>query len=764
MKSIKRISVPLLLAVLVLIPFWDLIWLPTDQVIAGRDIDYMFLQWWRFGLESVRQGELPLWNPYLYSGVPFLANPQPAHFYPPVWLGWVLPATRLVGLLIVLHVWLSGIGMYGWLRSERAEKMGAFFGAVIYAFSGYFVVRIFAGHLGVVMTLAWLPTLLWAYNLALKRNSYAAAVLAGVAVALAFLAGHTASFLYLVLALAAYVLYRAWKSWQETQELTAGLRPLLFGAVMFLTGLGLGAVQLLPTWEFVSLSTRQAGDYAFAANHSWPPGYLVTLFIPNFFGEPGQVGYWGAGVYEELILYAGVLPLVLILALGFGKAARNQLVGFLLLLGGVGLLLALGQFGILHRLAFNFLPVFGSTRAPARAGFLLTFAVAALGGLLLTWLLREPDRAASEIGGWLKGPFPWLVAVVTVLIVLAGFLIFALQRDSNPEVGRLWHIANNSALFLLFFLLATALLWALATGRLSAQQVAALAIGLVLLDLWGFARTMIQPVPVEESAYWRIVAQITAGEKGRVLPWGLGIFEHNKGLAFDLESVFAYDPLELERYNRFTTAVPDPRATAYDLLNARYLVSSNEMEFPDSEEADVPRLVGQRDGVWVYERPTALPAAWLVHQVEVHDEEVILDRLNAPGFDATSVVLLESGPPCDLTEPVRADEVQLYRRGNNRVEVVVSTEAAGVLVLSEVFYPGWRAKLDGEPVPLLQANYVLQGICVPAGQHNVTLSFVPASLRAGAGITLVSLLLVGWAGFTLWRARRQGTVTLSKMT
>jgi hypothetical protein len=606
--------------------------------------------------------------------------------------------------------------------------------------------------------------LYWAYKVALQRNSYAAAVLAGIVMALAFLAGHTASFLYLGLALAAYALYQAWKSWRETQEPAAGLRPLLLGAVMFLTGLGLGAVQLLPTWEFVSLSTRQAGDYAFAANHSWSPGYLVTLFIPNFFGEPGQVGYWGDGVYEELILYAGVLPLVLILALGFGKAARNKLTGFLLFLGGIGLLLALGQFGILHRLAYNFLPVFGSMRAPARAGFLLTFAVAALGGLLLSWLLREPDEAAAEIGGWLKGPVPWLIAVVTVLIVLGGFLIFALQRDSNPEAGRLWHIANNGALFLLFFLLAIALLWALATGRLSGRLVAALVIGLVLLDLWGFARTMIQPVLVEESAYWRIVSQITAGEKGRVLPWGLGIFEHNKGMAFDLQSVFAYDPLELERYNRFTTAVPDPRATAYDLLNARYLVSLSEMEFSDSEEADVPRLMGQQDGVWVYERPTALPAAWLVHQVEVHDAEAILGRLNAPDFDPTSVVLLESSSPCDLAEPVGVDEVQFNRRGNNRVEVTVNADTAGVLVLSQVSYPGWRAELDGEPVPLIQANYVLQGLCVPAGQHSVTLDFAPSSLRVGVGITSISLLLVGWAGFMLWRARRQGTVTLSRMT
>lgn len=751
MKVISRFKTPLFLAVLVLIPFWDLLWLPTDQVIAGRDVDWMFLQWWRFGLESLRSGELPFWNPYLYSGVPFLANPQPAHFYPPAWLLWVLPATRVVGLLILLHLWLGGLGMYGWLRSEGANEFGALFGGIVFAFSGYFAVRIFAGHLGVVMTLAWLPPLLWAFNASLKRNSYAAAVLAGIVVALAFLAGHTASFLYVGLVLAAYAAFKIWEGWRKTKESSTAVRPLLFSVVMGLSGLGLAAVQLLPTLEFVGLSTRQAGDYAFAANHSWPPGYLVTLLIPNFFGEPSQVGYWGDGVYEELILYAGVLPLVFVLALGFRRLTRDRLVAFLFLLGGVGLLLALGQFGILHRLAFNFLPVFENMRAPARAGFLFTFAVAALGGLFLNRLLQEPEETKADVQSTVRGPFPWLIVGITTLIILAGFLVFALERESNPEAGRLWHTSNSTALFLFFLLLALGLLVGLASGHLGARQVAVLAIVVVLLDLWGFARTVIHPASVAESAYWRIVSEITAGGEGRVLPWGLSIFEHNKGMRFGQHSVFAYDPLELERYHRFTTAVADPRATAYDLLHVRYVVSSAEMEFPVGEDA--PRLVDERDGVWVYERPAVLPSAWLVHGVEVHDEDALLDRINDPAFDPRQVALLEEDTSCGLSQPGGAEEARVEKPENNRLEVDVRADGAGILVLSEVYYPGWRATLDGEPVQILTVDYVLRGVCMPPGQHRLVLTFAPSSFRIGFGITLVSVLLLGGAGFVLWRTR-----------
>jgi len=751
MRFIKRMQMPLLLAVLVVIPMWDLLWLPGDQVIAGHDLQHMFLQWWRFGVESLREGELPLWNPFLFSGVPFLANPQPAFFYPPVWLVLILPAAKVAGLLFFLHVWLAALGMYGWLRSESADKMGALFGAVVYAFCGYFAVRIFAGHIGVVMTLAWTPALLWAFHEALKRDRWAAAVLGGLLVALAFLAGHTASFLYVILILGAYALYNAWLAWQRTREWQDGAKPLLFFGVMLLSGVGLAAVQLLPAWELVQSSVRQDTSYSFAAGQSWPPGYLLTLFVPNFFGEPGRTGYWGDGVYEEMIFYVGVLTLTLILALAFRRFSRHRLSPFLLALGGAGLLLALGQYGILHRLAYNFVPLFKATRAPARAGFLFSFSAAALGGLLITRLREEPEGARRGLRVWVQGPFPWLGVALSALVMLAGFFVFALQRDTQPDVGRLWHVANNAALFLLFFLLTMLLLRAWQKGRLTARQGAWLAVGLVLLDLWGFWRYIIQPVPVEESAYWRIVSEITGDAEGRVLPWGLSIFEHNKGMAWDLENVFGYDPLESERYHAFTTAVADPRATAYDLLQARYLVATAQMDFPD--EADAPRLVDQQDGIWVYERPTALPAAWLVHQTEKLAENALLNRLNEPGFDPQAVALLEENPACELAESDQPEEVRFYRRGNNRVELDVNAGGGALLVLSEPFYPGWQATLDGKPVPVREVDYVLRGVCVPPGRHQVVFTFSPVSLRFGAFVSLGGLLVIAGAGVTLLRRR-----------
>lgn len=740
-------GVPVGMLLLVLLPLADLVGLPPGQLVGGilqgNDVGFAFLPWWRFVIDSLERGELPLWNPYLASGKPFIADPQTALFYPPVWLIGLLPLTRVVGVLFVLHLWLAGWGMYVWLRSEGASRMGAWFGAAVFAFSGYFFVRISAGHSDVVMTQVWLPWILWACRRAMTWRHWSWAVLGGAPVGLSLLAGNMATFFYAGVVLVTYALYTAWIDAQKPGWVGNLLKALLPVAGMSAVGLALAAVQLIPTLQYLSLSTRQGSTYAFASDYSWPPGYLLTLLIPNFFGNPVITGYWGAGIYEEMIFYVGVLPLVLALVLG-GRL-RHRLRVWLLGLTGAGLLLALGRFSIAHRLAYTLIPLFRVGRAPGRAGFLFTFAVAALGGLLITWMEDRPAEA-HQGGYWRTAA--WVVGTVAALIVLTGFVLYTLQRDSNPEVGRLWHVANYTALFLLFFLLAAALLVGWQKGRLTGAQGATLAMGLVLLDLWSFGRPLLQAVPMTESSLWRNAAHLV-GTEGRILPWGLNIFEQNLGMLLGLESVFSYDSMGIGRYERFTTYVADPRARAYDLLRARYLVTWQDMRFPDDPAS--PQLVGERGGVWVYERPGAFPEAWLVHQVEVQEtEDALLARLNDPAFDPRQVALVEQTLPCSLQlrsgqalSPTAAqEEVRVTQRGNNTIALDVNASTDGLLILSEVAYPGWRVFVDGKRVPVVRADYTLRAVCVPAGTHQVTFSFLPASLIVGATITGLTLLLI----------------------
>ncbi|MBE9507654.1 MAG: hypothetical protein IMY86_06345, partial [Chloroflexi bacterium] len=515
------------------------------------------------------------------------------------------------------HLWLAGVGMYVWLRSEGASAAGAVLGGTAFAFSGYFFVRVQAGHLGVITTGAWLPLILWIFRRAVSFRSWKLAIVGGLPVGLSILAGHTASFIYVALGLIAYAVFCAWGRWREERSAvsraTAAALPLAWVGVMLLVGLALAAVQLLPMAELAIRSTRQAvPSYEFASRFSWSPGYLLTLLVPNFFGEPAHTGYWGDGIYDESIFYIGVLPLMLAL---LGTRLRHRLTPFLFALGMGALLLALGKYGVLHLLFYRFVPLFRMARAPARAGFLFTLAWAALAGLTVTALQSSAHEERGRLLSPLKWPLVLVVTAGTLALIVAGLMAFAWGRETNPAAGRLWHQANQTMLFLLFFLLAAGLLTAW-RGASRSHRLGLLALGLVVLDLWTFGSGAIEVKEVQESAYWHVVAQaVDDPQAARVLPWGLNDMEQNGGMAFGLRSVFGYDPLILQRYEEFITSRPDPRARTYDLLNAGYLVTTAPQDFPDEPES--PRLLLEQSGVYVYERPGVLPRAWVVPQVEV---------------------------------------------------------------------------------------------------------------------------------------------------
>ncbi len=744
----RRWLVPLGWALLVYLALGDLAWLSSGQFIGGSDLgsdlDVWFLPSWQFALDSLRQGVFPLWNPYLGSGVPFAANPQPALFYPPVWMITLLPLTRAVVLLFLGHIGLAGWGMTLWLRDEGADEAGAWLGGAIFAFGGYFFSRIYAGHVGVVMTQAWLPWILLACRRALTQRRWPTSVLAALPVAMCLLAGHTASVLYVALIAGAYVFYTLWQ--QGIRRATDFARALAPIAWMGAVGLALAAIQLLPTLEFLAHSTRQERAYTFAAEYAWPPGYWLTLLVPNFFGNPTLTGYWGDGRYEELIFYVGILPLALLV--GMAGRLRHRLKPLLVGLTLAGLLLALGPFGITHRLAFRLVPLFQVTRAPARAGFVFSFAVAALAAFAWTWMGEAPDaaRRALERRG-LRG-LAWGLGALAVGITALSFMLFTLHRDSNPEVGRLWHTANYAALFGLWLGLSALLLAAWRQGQLSRRMASMLAVALVLADLWGYGRPLLRPMPLSESAAWHAVHALTEGQPGRVLPWGWGLFDQNLGMSLGVESTFGYDPLEIGWYRRFIAAVDAPEARAYDTLGVRWLAALHEM--PSRE------LVGEHDGVWLYERPDALPRAWLVHIVEVEPApEVALARFNAPDFDPRHAALLEEAALCAPEPAAQPGTVQIVARNPNRIIIEADTATDALLVLGEVWYPGWRARVAGRSVPVLRVNTALRGVCVSAGRQRVEVYFRPVSLQIGAVLTGCAVILVLAAAGKRWREQQR---------
>lgn len=706
---------------------------PAGQLIGGYDTRSLFYPWFTFARQALQQGDLPLWDASHFAGYPFLSNPQVALFYPPTWLALLLPPALGLSWYVALHLWLSGLGMLLFVRHQGGSWSGAALAALAFTFSGYTAARLWAGHVGLLATNSWLPWLLLATTWSVRRGDGRSAIIAGVPLGLALLAGHTTSLLYLGLVwlLFACYLVLSRQRWQLVG------RQLLLAT---LVGVGLSAIQLLPLVQFSRVASRTAeSTLAFATAYSLPPAHLITLLIPDYFGEPSRAGYWSVPTFEELTYYVGVLPLLgLLLAL----RRPTRLTWFYLGLIIIGLLLALGSYGFLYPLAYTLVPPFRLARAPGRAAFLFVFAASALLGETVSAWERRPVEARTAVARWLSH---WALpaAAVTLLTALAATgAVFSAQHPTETS-GRLWLQVGGWGWALLLLLVGGGLLW-----RYLRQPgaITGLALALLLLvDLWLFGFKLVRLEPAAVHPLWRDAKAIIGATDERVLPWGIPIFEQNGAGPVGLRTVFGYNALEVGTNTAFTGSIPDPRATTYDILGVGYVLATGPLaQYGDGERPLT--LVDHSETVWVYRRARVLPLARLVYQVEVIDDpQQAIAHIHQPDFDPTATAVLATPPPCALAQPAVPGTAVIRESGDGYWRVQTDSPTPALLLLAETAYPGWRVTIDGQPATWLTAYTTLRAVCVPAGTHTVEWTFAPTVYLWGGLITLLALLVVATA-------------------
>lgn len=767
------LALSLLLLALLVAFFRHTLWPAADQALGGADIRSQFYPWLATAREAVRAGRLPLWDSHHFAGYPFLANPQVGFFYPPTWLAWFLPTNAALSWYVILHLCLSAIGMLLFIRRQGANWTGAFLSALTFALSGFAGARLFAGHIGLIATVAWLPWILLALDRATRDTSGWWAVIAGLPLALSILAGNTPILLYLGLVTLAYTLFLAITPRPQVSEPagsddrrlpadSAGRRIVYTARQLLIAvavGLALSSVQVLPFLQFAASSARTAApSFDFATSYSLPPAHLITLLVPEYFGEPLRVGYWSVPLFEEYVYYVGVLPIIA-LVLAMQKLSRRTWFYLVLLIGG--LWIALGRYTFLYRVLFDWLPPFRFVRAPARAAFLFTFSASALLGLTLTgWraAAAQSDRTAlARILRWTLSV--GLVAGVAALAATGA--VFATQHPSG-ESGRLWHQIGGWAWLLLVLALGCALLWATLSAPASSRQAHLAGAGLALLiiaDLWMFGHKFVRLEPTSPNPLWTNARAVVGQTDERVLPWGLSVFEQNGAGRVGLHSVFGYNPLEPASIVALTSSVADPRSTAYDLLSTRYVISEVPLEEFITGEGAL-ELVAHQGSAWIYRRPRTLPLVRLVYQIEiVANDEAAIDRIHAAGFDPATTATLNQQPPCTPGPPDSGGTATLLSHNSTSWRIETNSDAPAVLLLAETDTAGWQVTVDGEPAQPLTAYTALRAVCVPAGEHTVVWRYRPGWLWLGGAISLISAVL--WltaVTITVRRRSREPTV------
>ncbi len=357
--------------------FREAIFPPFPSFVFSResgDVASLYYYWRSFGFGTLRSGVLPLWNPAVFSGVPFAAYPEAALFYPPNLVFLILPLPAALNLSFAGHLWLLAVFTYFWLRFTGSGRVPSLLGGVVLAGSGPVILRLTAGHLSNITTFAWVPLIFLLAEGFFRTRRLGRAAGAGALIALQLLAGHWQYVYYTVLVLVVYLIGRVLI---EPRRAGRGLLLLPAGAVLAgVTAFALAAVQVLPALELAGDSFRGEPGLEWGAAFSLPPANLATFVLPGWLGDSLTSLYRGEYYFWEMCAYLGFVPLVL--AAGAVIFLKDRFTSLLAVLAGLAVLAALGGSTPLFRVLHRGLPGFRYFRGHAKLLFFAAFFLATL--------------------------------------------------------------------------------------------------------------------------------------------------------------------------------------------------------------------------------------------------------------------------------------------------------------------------------------------------------------------------------------------------
>jgi hypothetical protein len=775
------------------------------QVFYVHDIQYYFFPYRKVAADIMHSGHLPLWNPYVNAGMPLLGDGQTALLYPPNWLIFLLPTAHALTLAILSTYSIAGVGMFLYLRQLRFDRAIATICAIGFMFCGFLVSHLV--HVSIPATAALVPWICFALERLIHRPSAGNFALAALTVAIQCTAGHPQIPIYCAVAIGCYTLVISLMRWISTRQLKPALSPLGLLIAMYLTGGLLAAIQLVPWAELSRLSPRVAKTpYDLFASFSLTGTDWLLLLFP--YGYGGLQTSWmqslpdvdfGLIVYMwERLPYVGLLPLALaMMALAGGwrlfrvdsfKAQRLiALTGILLVM----LLIAAGGSTPLGRLVYN-IPLLGNLRGQARATALVAFAINALAAFGLH-SLRERHRIHWIAIG---ASAALLLAVIVSLTVASAMRSDRVTSASQFLVAALKVSNRNGYVPLIFAVLTSGTLVWSALGGLTRAKVLVIG-GLVGIELASFALTF-NPT-IDPKVFVNVPPSVQFLRKDPD-PFRVAIFAANDRLApqvaqdqlaiswampFHLEDVNSFNSLQPKRLVDFLFGhlrpqedvsyggmhpgllVP-PYNRVLTLLSVRYILLQK--PFPWTIAGNwVP--VFEDENVTIVRNPEEVGRAFFAGLVLVpNDPHRGLEMVHDPNFDPTRYAVVERTLSEEeakrLSSPMttlKAPPIEVQRVSPNELRLRASVDVPRLLVVNETFFPGWAAQLkqtDGswQDVPIHRANYLFRGVVMPAGQHELRMTYRPASVRIGAAISFVTALaLIAMIVFEGWRRQRQPT-------
>jgi hypothetical protein len=747
----------------------------VPQNIMLSDVVLQYASWRLFAIEEVQAGRLPLWNPYNYCGHPFVAPNQTAIFSPFHWADYLFPSFVTIAWMQLAKSLVAGCGAYFFFRRVlRVKFLPATAGAAAYPLIGFMV--LWQGF-PLSAVCAWLPWLLLAADMTISNPRGWGGPILALATAATLVTGHAETAAHVLLACGIYAVWR-WGYGLYCGEINLAKA---FGTVVALSlGWGLGfllsAPQNLPTLEYLPQTNRIAARLATTEVHA-PLGAraLPQFFLPHFQGSWSNQSWYLLRSNQSESAAAGYGGLIFALLCAPLAWCNPRLRAFNWLWTVAGLLAAAYILNIWGFVQLSQLPVLNVLK---HARFVLFTAWCVL-ALAVTGL----DTIARADLHW-RGEFRFAVAILVILGCWSlGYLFSPPAEISHPEIVAAREAQSGvpanvaTAWFRRMFLASAVICAAAGVGWLLVFQKPLRGPGLVFaIGLFGVAEMTYQAWGInpqcDPALYFpriETLARLSELPAGRAVGWlympgNLSIANHLR----DIRGYDAADPkslvdlLALCERQYPDLSFPKARSAAIrqflpvespimDLLGVRYRIHVGPQ--PENQTA-----VAAGDGIWIEESSTALSRAFIPQQaIAVTSQPDTLELLADPEFDPRQVAFVESSQvsseaPCQGTATI-------VRELPMELEIEAELDRPGLLVVADLWYPGWKAEVDGQPAPILRANHTLRGVELPAGKHQVRMVYEPASFWLGVRwAAAASVCLLGWCGLSWWTSRSAGGV------
>jgi hypothetical protein len=747
----------------------------SDQYIAG----YAFRE---FAASTLRAtGQFPLWNPYLFGGMPYIAAMHGDIFYPTFLLRMVMPTDVAMTWGFIIHIFLSGLFTFGFLRAIGYSFYGSLIGGIAYMMGGQIASYVSPGHDGKLFVSALFPLALWTLYRGIRGGRSWSWGAFALIIGLCVLSPHPQLLQYTLLACGAFALFLAFATLDGVALPRAtAIRRLGAALAAVVVGLAIGAVQYLPVREYVAWSPRAGGlaDYRSATSYAWNPEELFNVYLPQFSGMLNN--YWGRNGIHLHSDYVGVVVLVLFGAafIGLRGDPRRKYIMFWSVALLVTVLWSLGSSTPFYQIPYAIVPGTKYFRAPATIFFVGALAIALLACVGAERFVQRRVSRKYLIG--------WLIAagVIALLASVGGLSNVAESFVDERRFDRV--LANRGELItgawrsFFFVALVVALGLAVLGGKISGKTAPWALAALMAIDLWTIERIYWMFSPSAKVIYAsdpiiellksepqpvRVFAFPVQPAHGRdVFLTGDALMSHR------IRQVLGYHGNQLGRYNDLVgTNSDDNRVFSPNVLqltNTKYFLTDiPELPFVGNTtlvKGPVRNAAG--DTVYLYRLNAENSYSWVTPiAVKAPDEQVLATLLN-PRFEVKRAALFDTSANVAVAQAVQTlppplaivSSVRRYEPGKVQIELSAPVPQGSSLVVSENYYPGWKATVDGKPARIGRANLTLIGVELPQGARSIELNFTSSSFHRGKVITWIAIA-VGFLmlGAGVWRDRRR---------